>query len=628
MHFARLNARVLALTWVGMTGAAIAAAPPAAPRSAPATEFHAPRWRAGERFSYRVALSGTVEADVAALAVELNAGAKSPLAPQRQTSRVERAATLQGLVLSSTEAGVTAAARLSDPAFSVDGRLDQRLDLLGAPFIVAWSPTGEVREVRFVAGMPSALAEAIRGLVEATQVVLPEPSAARWAVMERTGAISTLARYERVSGAGADVELRRVRTQPTGAAVVDGRAQQHVLEGPGARIWLSPTGRLVRLESHEKLTTTRAARFVFGTAIDLEVVATPAGAPTLPTTLGDAEAQLASTALARAHLADVEPALLAAVQGKTPAQAIAEFDVRVTRALADGTAYLRAYLKVYPASSAQLAAQLDAWEGRHAETPIVMGWAALAQAGHAEAQQTLRAAMSGAGFKDASVERALMATLSVQYPQLDTARAVWALREREEAGRANPLRLSIAANVYGALGHPANGDPAVTAEVVRTLTQRLAAAPGRTERDAMLAALGNVGDFSLVGAAVAPFFTSPEPSHRAHAYRAFHRMEGARAFEVVAGHFATETSNEVRRAALRAIESMPDSPERLAWVREQARRELDPTSLRLLVGILGNGRYEHPENLAHLSALLEGQRDRSVRRAIYTFVAPNQGGRP
>ena len=288
---------------------------------------------------------------------------------------------------------------------------------------------------------------------------------------------------------------------------------------------------------------------------------------------------------------------------------------------------LQAWLRLNPARSLQLAQTLNTLDPVTDERAFGFGWAALAAAGHPEAQAALLQVITGSGWKPQSQEQALIALMSLELPGQNVATTVWNLRRTLAAQplAAGGAKLSIATNVYGALGDVTKGNPALTAEVVRNLGALLASNEPRQQVLA-LDGLSNVGAEAEVVPLAQPLLRSPDEHVRAAAFGVFRKLSAA-SLPVFTAAFAAEPSYDVRRIAVRTAAQMPDSDALVQWARTAVVTETNPAVKSELVHLLGAGLERHPANADVLRALLKDTSERRVRRDIYVYVAPVGGAR-
>jgi hypothetical protein len=622
---------------------ALAQTPPAAPsvipsRVAPATL----EWRAklGAERAWRVQYRGSAEVDysLAAAAMTRSLGTAT-VAGAHELSRVQQldydlAAVLHTRVVSVERDGWTVAARLSDVRYAVDGQLDGRRELFEAPFLVRFDGAGRMQSFEFMKKYPKALEQAVMRLVEPLQVVLAAPTATSWSAEERGSDTTYLASYAVTGVTGGQASLTKAKTRIT-KSVLD-RAELVMPGQREARITQSDTRltfdlarhAVTHLESKETISLrVGGARFTDDThTFSATEVAVPTTAA-LPTTLPGAQAALADPAFAHARLYDVDAHTLPLVQGLDAPAALAAYRAHVTENLGLGVRELSAWLRLNPGQALTVAKAIDGLDPVADERAFGFGWAALASAGHREAQAALLQAATTHGWKPESQEQALIAMMSLELPEPALADAVWKLRmtlaARETSGAVG-AKLSITTNVYGALGDVSKGSP-LTAQVTRNLTTLLS--DGHPNHQVLaLDALSNVGG-APVASLAAPYLSSTDERVRMAAFGAFRRA-GAASLPAFAAAYAAEPSAEVRLSAARTAAQMTDSEALVQWARAAIVSEAHPAVKRELVHVLGKSTAQREQNLATLKELLRTTAERPVRRDIYVYVSPTAGGRP
>lgn len=613
------------------------------PAQAPAPEKA--QWglhlKVGDSRVYRISSVGAIDVDYGLVAAALTQGLGSAPAMSTDASRVVTAqydvsATLHWRVVGQDATGYVLSARLQDVAAKVDGAADSRRALLEAPFLFRLAPSGAIASFTFAKGYPAELERTIRGIVEPLQVVFPAASLASWQAQETGAGGSYNARYTLVAGAPASAtQVTKSKTHIYGAPMTAGSALpvggSTAIGVAGATISLDPAhGTVLAIDATEDTTTQSGDTFIAAhTGRYTAQRVTTAVAPLASTVAGATEA-LADDSFARARLYDVNAQIAPRVQGLTLSQMLAVFDLELGKNQASAHLLLKSYLRLHPADAGPLARSLDA-RGASSEDPaFVIGFAAIAAAGHHEAQVALVDVLTSASWSAQSKERALISIMDLAMAEPFVLKAVWTYRSAigaKDAGAS--LMQSIATNVYGALGNVALGNPSTTNTVVGTLASLLQSATDARQRVLALDALTNVGDFVRIAPLAAPHFTAAEPAVRIAAFVTFRRMGGEAAFTQFAKRFAAETAPAVLREAAIVARDMPESAARTAWAKAMAAGTTERELLMPVVQILGRELAQKPGNEAALRGLLETCHDRQVRRDLYAFVTPRvEGGAP
>jgi HEAT repeat protein len=592
----------------------------------------------GSEHAYHLQYRGTAKVDYSLVASAMTRSlgtAKVNTAPE--VSRVDDLgydidAILHTKVISVDAGGWAISARLHDVRYLVDGQPDARVELFQTPFIAHFDSAGHMTSVEFMRKYPEALKRALSRLIEPLQVVFGAPGEAKWATREQGADTTYAATYDVSNQADGIATLTKTKTSISHSAL-----DTTELTLPGvkdARIGHSSTTIAFNLKTHSpssiessESTSLHLGGRVF-TAESHTFTATEVAAPTsapLAMTLPAARAQLADPAFARARMYDVDLRTQSLVDGLSLPAATKAFKVNVASNMGMGTRVLQAWTRLNPGQSLLVAKTIDALNPREDERAFGFGWAALASAGHREAQAALVQVATGIGsWKAESREQALVAMMSLDLPEPTTETAVWALRQSLASAQVGS-NLSLATNVYGSLGDVSKGSPALTATVVHNLTGVLSSGD-ESQQVLALDALSNVGEEASVAPLAAPFLASKNERVRIAAFSAYRRM-GPSILPAFADAFAKETSAEVRLAAARTAGQMADSEELSAWARTRVSVEPDVAVQRELVHVLGHGIAQHSSNADTLRALLTTTTERRVRRDIFTYVAPTSGAR-
>ncbi len=602
--------------------------------TAPAPASLSWQTKLGVERAWRLQYQGTAQVDYSRVASAMTRSlGTARVASSRDISRIQSLrydidAVLHTRVISVDASGWTVAARLHDVKYLVDGEADPRQDLFQAPFMVRFDSTGRMGALSFMDKYPHELERAISRLIEPLQVALAAPGAAHWVTQEQGVDTGFTATYEVKAVDGELAQLIKNKTRITRSAL---DSPELSLTGE-ARIARSETKIAFNLARHsvERLTSNEETSLMVGGTLftadahTFSAVEAPLPSNKLPTTLAGAKATLADPAFARARFYDVDLHTRPLVEGLDAATALSTYQTHVAGNLGLGVRFLEAWLRLNPAQSLATARSIDALDPKRDERAFGFGWAALASAGHREAQTALLQVAAGSGFKPESQEQALIAMMSLERPEPALAASIWELR-RTLATQVPGAKLSIATNVYGSMGDVSKANPTLTSEVVRNLSALLASTDARQQVLA-LDALSNVGDDARVLALAAPALASRDEAVRIAAFGIFRRM-GPTTLPAFTTAFANERSFEVRRGAVRTAGQLPDSEALASWARAAVITEQDPIVKGELVHLLGKGIAQHAANADTLRELLKTTTERRVRRDIYTYVAPAAGVR-
>lgn len=611
---------------------------PVIPHVATAT----PQWgwqeKVGAEHAWRLAYRGTAEVDYRLVAAAMTKSLGTAQVADRELSSAQTVtyavdAVLHTRVVAADAKGWIVSARLSEVRFLVDGQADGRRELFEAPFVVHFDATGRLGAIDFMNKYPRELERAVTRLIEPLQVVFTAPGATRWTSAERGADTSYTAAYEFTGLSAGQATLLKKKTAITQSALdqtefaMPGDKQARIAQSQAKITFDVERREVLRIDSTEQTSLEiGGARFTSDSHTYQATAVTPPSAK-LALTLAAAQATLADPNFARARLYDVDLHTRPLVEGLDQKAALSAYRRDVAGNLGLGVRELQAWLRLNPARAAQVAREIDALDPVTDERAFAFGWAALAAAGHPEAQAALLQVVTGTGWKAQSQEQALIALMSLEQPEPSVLAAVWNLRRglASQADASTGAKLSIATNVYGALGDASKGNPALTAEVLRNLGGLLASGDARQQVLA-LDALSNVGDEARVPSLATPYLTSKNERVRAAAFSAWRKLSAA-SLPTFTAAFAAEPSIDVRLVAVRTAAQMPDSEALAQWARAAVVAETHPAVKSELVHLLGGGLAQHAANADVLRALLKTTSERRVRRDIYVYVAPTAGAR-
>lgn len=621
------------MSLAAVPASAIAAPPQETPITATAAALgYQPR--AGAESIYRLRSVGTAAFDYSRLARALdpNRGTQSavPTTADVKEHAFDLSASLHVRLLEKDGSGQRAAMRLQDVQFKVDGVTDTRSALLETEFSARIGADGSFQELRFPVQFPSDAALAIRGLVEPLQVVFGAPGQASWSTTERSAEGVSNLRYQVIGRADGVVRLSRVKTAALRALPeFDDAAGLHVRtrvqSSTGEVEWLASNAGLKSMTFDEKLVTQLGGRELSHHQVHYTAtLATGALAP-LSRTTSESDARLADESAARTAFYRVEPQAEKMIGSLTAATVLPAYTQTAARSMSDSMFLLTQYTRKHPAEAAALVSGLAKLDVNDEATHDLVGrgLAAIAHAGHLEAQQALVELLGNASSGPSVRELALEAMLSIPMPERFVPAAVWRYREAlPGAGTADSPLVAAATNVYGALGGVDRGVAGNTDEVLATLGARLRGTRNVFEQRMVLVALGNVGDYRRALEFSEPFFTSREEILVMRAFETFARAGGDDAFAAFAERFKVQNGRDVRLAAIGVAQVMPPSLTRARWAAQQARLTNDEALLSRLIDILGRDLKTYPENQQALRDLLSRTRDRSLRKTIYMYAPP------
>ena len=589
----------------------------------------------GDTGIYRLSYTGTIDVDFGLIAgsIAKGMGGTDSSGSRREVTQHQRTASLHWRVVAEDAAGWLLAARLQDVDFRMGGSADLRRAQLEQPFSLRMDRNGRMHDFTFRKGYSKTLASAVRGMVEPLQVVVADDGRGLWMAQEETGEATFETRYQRdaVDTTSGVMKLSRsVKSAAPSAAYARtlaplGRIDLTVAEAQ-TRIDLALSGKGVKRLETRQTVSARSPKGFLSSHVDHYVAERVTGTvATLPASRAATTVVLDEPVMDDAYA--VDPDAAPAVTGRDVAGIMRDFAVSLGKNMAAGHRLLTNYVRQYPERAPEIARELNVYGGSDADKFVGFGFAAMAAAGHAEAQKVLVSVASESGWRRLSREKAVIAMMDLKHPQTETLAALWKVRSSPPGEGPDPAMMqSMATNAYGALGDIRKGNKAVTATVLRTLGEHLKGSGNLRQKAFALDALSNVGDPAGVLPLVEPYFTSPHEDLRGRAFSTFRLMTGEPAFQAFATRYAAERSAAVRREAVRTVEQMSYSAARNDWARKEVATTQDKESLQILVKVLGERIEAHPENATLLRSLLNRQTDRRVRRAIYAFVSPTREG--
>jgi hypothetical protein len=588
----------------------------------------------GQERYYDIHSKGVAGVNFEAIAAQVSPSSKGPARGKMQDHRFDITARLGMRVLAQVGDEWSLAMRLEDVRYEVDGQVEQRTTPLQTAFLVRASSRGELRTFEFPVHFPQEGQLAIRSLVEPLQVVFTNTGKDEWTVGERTAAGNSTVHY-RVRGIDEDARVAQISREVTaarrsisgGVALMEQtKLNTRVDASTGLIEWALDGSGLTRISLREKTTSIESRQPIAtsDTSFTAARVLTPVEG--LPTSLEAMQDKLTDPTLARAQFYKVPGYVESELEGVTWDEAIAFYMQRIGPEAPATVNLMKFYLRKYPARAQDLAEALnEVAKGARTDAladVVGYGFAAMAAAGHTEAQRVLVKVISEGAWEPLSKEKALDAMLSLEMPEVFVPAAVWNVRQ-ERAQGSSPTRiedLSIATNIYGALGNVELGVPEVTEEVMRKLSQLLQRGD-KWEKARALVAMGNIRDPDLTLPHALPYFRSSEEMLRSRAFDCFRHGKTAAAFARFMELYSQEELVLVQREATFVALTMADSPARNAWAAQLVSTATDRTIRSRAVTMLGRGIELYPENEGTLRGLLETVRDRETRKAIYAFIS-------
>lgn len=593
----------------------------------------------GQERSYLLTSKGTASIDMQAIAATLSPGGKNTQT-QKLSHTFDVSARLGMRVLGREGGSWLVAMRLDAPAFKVDGTLDARVSALTTPFLGRFSERGELTALEFPVQYPQEAAMAIRGLVEPLQVVFSPSSGETWTTDERGMSGTSTVDYA-LDGIDANAGVARIKRTVKkanrdlfGSGPQDrARFRTEVEASSGSIAWaLDGSGPVSMTISEKTRSLSQTRKPVAASDTVFSATRTNERVSGLPTSIAELRDALADVQYARASFYKVPAQFEEEIRGIDFVKAKTLYAQNIGTQTPDAVQMARFWLRLNPTRTLDFARFLD--EASRAEQSdardnlVGYGFAAMAAAGHTEAQKTLVQILGEeATWSALSRRKALDALLSLEMPERFVPAAVWTFRQKlPQSGPNVSLEgLSIATNIYGQMGNVELGVKENTDEVIRNLSTILQSGDNFEKRRALVA-FGNIGDPALVLPITERYLTHPDELVRQRAFDGFKGTHDEATFRKFAAAFARERTMDVKRDATELALMMADMPARNEWAASLVRSSDDQVIQMRGVLILGRGIKAYPENEQTLQALLDDVRDREVRRTIYTFVAPKPRG--
>jgi len=595
----------------------------------------------GSEHVFKIAYEGSARLDYAMLAATVAGQSRTGNTPQRQQLDAEQQTVdydlggfLHWRVLASGANGAVVAGRLQQARFKVNGAVDGRTALLERPFLLTFNERGAMTSFEFPRGMPDAIVRSVRAFVEPMQTVVPTATDSNvWSTREHSIDSTYRATYQLESSTGGFATLTKTKTAIANTSFLNvadtlpGAVSTDVHRAQTAVRWSLTDSVPTRIDAVEAVTLRAGKQFVSAHEhrFSLERVSLPVAS--LASDLATARSALRDRDFAMSRYYDTDSKMAGRVVGLGVDEIMARYFEVSAENNAASVRLLRNYLRTYPERSLDIARYANKLEKSPTEDGVAFMWASLASAGHREAQEVMLSVLRGTDWTDDSKEKALLALMDIEMPIARMPAEVWAFRQGIVVDNPSAaMLLSMATNVYGAIGDVRKDNPKITAEVVATLGQELGLTSDVKRQTFILDGLSNVGDEDAVTAIAAPLFDHSDARLRARAFATFRRMNGDKAFARFADRFASERDNLVRRNATRVALEMSSSPHRHRWASKLIKQEDDREIVGHMIEILGRDLDAYPEGEDDLRELLATSRDRRLRRMVYAHISPVRRG--
>ncbi len=455
--------------------------------------------------------------------------------------------------------GWVVAATLSDVRFLEGGAAEQdRRAALEAPFLFKMDRDCRFRDFAFDSSTGAEERRQLQGLLQASELILSPLPRSQWVSRHRDALGAFDANYTlEASASGEAPALTRRRNRYVSSSLpklppqMGGRVRVDVLASE-VHATLDARGRWV---SH--LTGSEHLRVWMGQKLLSEVLSTVSfermegmrGAPEALALLDSERFAWGDAPAADGNSPRLPPPPEPALASMSLDGALADFAARLgqgPKGVHEGTDRLASYLSVHPEAIPVLLTRLR--EGSLPEQLQSALFLALEKTGTLAAESGLGAALADRGLDTMNRMRAAAALQDIPRPSERTATT---LIQQSRASRSEPEERQVADAALLALGALSHRVDARQPEVARMahgeLELRLSGARESEDVVVALAAIGNSGDESFAGT-LERYTEDDSPVVRAHAARAWRRMESDTLEPVLAGWLGQEPDARVRRA--------------------------------------------------------------------------------
>lgn len=513
-----------------------------------------------------------------------------------QTTRQELRARLWWRVTAQQGAEWTVLATLSDVVLSGD-ESDERRAGLSLPFQLQVGSDCRFRQLRFDPTSSPKTRQEIEGVLRSAEVILPRAPAAEWVSRHRESAAEFDAHYQRKSGER-DVVLSRQKLRYASRSLPqlpDGGGPLRVSVGESrAELRLDPQGRwLKEVQDHTRLRIERGPQLLSEIDSALHLYREPSAgrAPALLSQVDPQTLSASSTDAIKIHQeAPLPPPPDPVLAQLDLSAALSDFSTGLT-ATSDGlhhaTLRLASYLSTHPQAIDDLLLRIKSG-AIDAKLHSAL-FLALERTGSIAAERGLARALSDRAMPTMNRMRAAAALQDIPRPSLTTAQTLLA----EAHSSDTPAVAQSAVLAMGALSRRAQKLAPAAAELIRgDLQQRLQTQTQQEDLNVTLDAIGNSGDRELAPA-LQRYRHDESIETRAHAARAYRRMDVAVMEPALADWLSDEKESPVRRAIgqaladrLRETAQVP-SAATIQVVSSQLAQETDPKARAALIAVLG-----------------------------------------
>ncbi len=541
--------------------------------------------------------------------------------PARGTFSLEASGVLVLRPYAGGAEAVDVGARLVQPRVTINGEVPSYAGVMDVPFSFRLDRRGRFTGLTFPPGLPREASAVLEQVLIRLQVVLPHQRQTTWRTRERDAAGIFRAAYSVSPGHPLTIGKTKLEYLP----LEEETLQATVVESH-ATFELEPGLRGVRQVSGTEILRGQAASYARGAEsvrFRFQLTESPVA---LPSSFGEL-ARLRDGARVALATGSADPRLPEGLLSglRSLGDTLKRFHSLFAKDRSAAEALALVWLRRHAGAPGELVGLLDGMNREptrsslgDAERSVL--WRLLAQAGTPEAEGALLDAAVSPAHPVLTRRQAIMHFNQVAVARSSAVDGLLGIYDgRDQAGPEGSGLGSLALLAAGALGHRSLASPELTRSVSEALRDRLARAAGNPERLDVLAAIGNVGDPSLLPVLSAEL-SGTDPGLRAEAIGGFRRMEGAAARQALMAHAAVETDATVRARVVQTLQRLETGGEAIAWASAEVGRERDPRVLLALVDLLGASRERSPEAVQALQGILQRPGELSVKRRVLRYI--------
>ncbi|MFY0570949.1 HEAT repeat domain-containing protein [Archangium lansingense] len=477
---------------------------------------------------------------------------------------------------------------------------------LEAPFLFQIGRDCRFRDFAFDSSVDAEARRQLQGTLQAAELIVPPLARAQWVSRHRNSLGAFDATYTLDDAAAADgaPAFSRRHSQYIASSLpllppqLGGRMRVDVLSS-GTQATLDAKGRWVsHLNGGEHLRVWMGGKLLsdVSSQVELERLDGARGAPAVLASLDSGRFAWGDAAEgARPSAPELPPAPDSALAALTLDGALADFTSRLGKghnAVHDATTRLASYLSVHPEAILGLIARLRG--GTLPEQLHSVLFLALEKTGTLAAENGLAAALTDRGLSTQDRMRAAVALQDIPRPSERTAQTLIAQARGDRSDGEERQVADASLLALGALSHRVDARmPEVARLSHGELDMRLRSARGTEDLSVALDAIGNSGDERFADT-LRTYTQDSEPLVRAHAARAWRRMESGTLEPVLVEWLGQEQDARVRRSIADTLaeqvreEDRAASPAVLAAAAAQLASESDARTRAALISLLGS----------------------------------------